>query len=444
MSKENIFLEYKKKFVILMLSIIIFIFLVEIPITYHQARYIISSIDSFLLFINFSILFRYYIKREIEFTSYALAINFFFVSILVLLVGAYVDIEVYKWGLLMPSLIYYLIGYKKAQKYILSILVTYSVFTILAFLDFIPKVNNQHELLQVSIAMFVFSIIAHFFQKMNFETQELISEKNNKLQSTLDQLNRSQQSLIESEKMASLGSLVAGVSHEINTPIGGSLTGISQIKHDTQAIETAYKNEEMDEEMFLKYIQNTHTLSDLVERNLQSAANLVKSFKAISVDQHKADLREINLKDYIDQVITTLHSELKHEHIQIHNNIDENINLNTYAGIYSQIFSNLILNASKHAFKDTDNQENIIDISAKLEEGRVKIYFKDNGVGVKSDIVNKIFDPFFTTTRGQGGSGLGLNIVYNLIKSKLNGTIEVDRTYKDGLAFKIELGESDG
>jgi len=443
MSKENIFIEYKKKFVVLTLSIIILIFLVEIPLTYYQARYIVCSVDILLLLINLSIIFHYYVKREIEFTSYALAVNFFCVSILVLLLGAYVDIEVYKWGLLMPSLIYYLIGFKKAQKYIFSIILIYFGFTILAFLDFLPKVSNKHELLQVTIAMFIFSIIAHFFQKMNFETQRLISEKNDKLQNALDQLNRSQQSLIESEKLASLGSLVAGVSHEINTPIGGSLTGISQIKHETKAIESAYQSNEMDEDSFLKYIQSTYKLSVLVEKNLQSAASLVKSFKAISVDQHKDDLREINLKDYIDQVITTLHSELKYKNIKIHNNIDEKINLNTYAGIYSQIFSNLILNASKHAFVDKE-RENIIDISAKIEANRLKVYFKDNGVGVDSDIIKKLFDPFFTTTRGQGGSGLGLNIVYNLITSKLHGTIEVDRTYKDGLAFKIEIGRLNG
>ncbi len=443
MSKENIFLKYKKKFVLLMLVISTLIVLIEMPLNYHQGSYLVTGIDALLLVTYSSILLHFYKRRDVEFTSYIFSLSLIFLSLAILFVGSYNDMYVYKWALLMPILIYYLMGFQKAQKYILFILSFYFGFTILAFMDLVPKIYDNYELLRVSMALVVFSIVAHFFQKMNFEAQTLISKNNDKLQSALDQLNRSQQSLIESEKMAALGSLVAGVSHEINTPIGGSLTAISQIKHDTYTLEIAYKNEEMDEESFLKYIQTTYILSDLVEKNLQSAANLVKSFKAISVDQHKDDLREINLKDYIDQVITTLHSELKHKHIKIHNNIDENINLNTYAGIYSQIFSNLILNAAKHAFKDTDS-ENIIDISAKLDDGRVKIYFKDNGVGVKSDIVNRLFDPFFTTSRGQGGSGLGLNIVYNLITSKLNGTIEVDRTYKDGLAFKIELGELDG
>ena len=443
MSKENIFLEYKKKFVIFVLNVAVLLTFGEMLLNYYVSKYFLSSMDAILLLLYLSILLHYKIKRNVELTSYIFSLSLTFISIVFLLVGSYIQIFIYKWAFLMPLLIYYFMGFKKAQKYVLFILVSYFGFTLLAFLNVIPKVYNKFELLQVSIAVLIFSIIAYSFQRMNYEAQKLISEKNDKLQNTLEQLNRSQQSLIESEKMASLGSLVAGVSHEINTPIGGSLTGISQIKHDTKAIESAYNNDEMDEERFLKYIQNTYTVSELVEKNLQSAANLIKSFKAISVDQHKDDLREINLKDYVDQIVATIHSELKHKHIQINNNIDKHINLNTYAGAYSQIFSNLILNAAKHAFKD-EGAENIIDISANIDEGKLKIYFKDNGVGVKSDIINKLFDPFFTTTRGQGGSGLGLNIAYNLITSKLKGTIEVDRTYKDGLAFKIEIGKLDG
>ncbi len=443
MSKDDLYKEFKKRFILVILVISIVVVYIQIPVTYFQSRYFATKIDIFFASTLTLVLLHYYIKRDIEKTSYFLALNFYFLSLVVLIVASYNNIFMYKWAMIPPIMIYYLLGLDSGKKYILSIVIFYISFCILALFDIVPAVYDKDELIQITLAVAFFSIMAHYLQKMNHDVHNMLNEKNDQLQTTLNQLSQSHKSLIESEKMASLGSLVAGVSHEINTPIGGSLTGISQIKHDTITIELAYKNNQMDEDKFKNYIKSTKTLSELIEKNLKTASNLVKSFKAISVDQHKDDLREINLKDYIDQVITTLHSELRFKHIKINNSVDENININTYAGIYSQIFSNLILNASKHAFKNT-NADNTIDIFAEQNDKNIEIYFKDNGVGVSDDIVNKLFDPFFTTTRGQGGSGLGLNIVYNLITSKLNGTIEVDKSYKNGLAFKISLGELDG
>jgi len=260
-----------------------------------------------------------------------------------------------------------------------------------------------------------------------------------KLQNSLEQLNQAQDQLIESEKMASLGSLVSGVAHEINTPLGVGLTGISQIDHEIKKIESNYHSDTLTEEVLLSSIAVTRQLTQTIRDRLNNAVTLVKSFKNISVDQHFEDQREFGLKQYIDDLIRSLQSPLKSKHVTVVNTIDKDIVLDSYPGIYSQIISNLILNSINHGFED--GSENIIEISSDVDD-KLRLHYKDNGSGITDEIENKIFDPFFTTKRGQGGSGLGMNIVYNLITQKLNGTIDIIKVSPHGLGFNIILDTS--
>lgn len=259
------------------------------------------------------------------------------------------------------------------------------------------------------------------------------------LRESLEKLELAQQTLIESEKMAALGSLVSGIAHEINTPLGVGLTGISQMNHEVKNLESNYKNDNLTEEALKEYISITKKLVQTIGDRLNNAATLVKSFKNISVDQHSEEKREFNVKKYVDNIIFSFQSPLKSKQIQVINRIDENLIIESYPGIFSQIFSNLISNSIQHAFDDKKN--NIITITMELND-RLTFMYQDNGKGVPMEFEKKIFDPFFTTKRGQGGSGLGLHIIYNLISLQLKGSLKLIKVSPHGLGFKIILDPS--
>jgi len=259
------------------------------------------------------------------------------------------------------------------------------------------------------------------------------------LQKSLEKLEQAQKTLIESEKMASLGSLVSGMAHEINTPLGVGLTGISQIDHEVKKLESNYKENMLTEEALKAYISIMNKLVQTIRDRLNNAVTLVKSFKQISVDQHFEDQREFNLKQYVDSIIFSFQAQLNHKQVKVNNTINDSIVLDSYPGIFSQIFSNLILNSIKHAFEE--GEDNVINISMELTDQFI-IHYQDNGKGISSENEKKIFDPFFTTKRGQGGSGLGLHIVYNLINRQLGGTLKLMNVSPHGLAFSIALDPS--
>ena len=259
------------------------------------------------------------------------------------------------------------------------------------------------------------------------------------LQESLEKLEQAQKTLIQSEKMASLGSLVSGIAHEINTPLGVGLTGISQIDHEVKKLESNYKEDRLTEEALKAYINIMNKLVQTIRDRLNNAVTLVKSFKHISVDQHFDDQREFNLKQYVDSIIFSFQTPLKDKQVKVINTINDNIVLDSYPGIFSQIFSNLILNSIKHAFEE--GQDNVINISIDLTDQFI-IHYQDNGIGISIENEKKIFDPFFTTKRGQGGSGLGLHIIYNLITQQLGGTLKLMKVSPHGLGFSITLDPS--
>ena len=259
------------------------------------------------------------------------------------------------------------------------------------------------------------------------------------LQESLEKLEQAQKTLIESEKMASLGSLVSGMAHEINTPLGVGLAGISQIDHEVKKLESNYKENMLTEEALKAYISIMNKLVQTIRDRLNNAVTLVKSFKHISIDQHFEDQREFNLKQYVDSIIFSFQAQLNAKQVKVINTIDDSIVLDSYPGIFSQIFSNLLLNSIKHAFEE--GEDNVINISMELTDQFI-IHYQDNGKGISSEHEKKIFDPFFTTKRGQGGSGLGLHIVYNLINRQLGGTLKLVNVSPHGLGFIITLDPS--
>ncbi len=267
--------------------------------------------------------------------------------------------------------------------------------------------------------------------------QKRVDEKTKALEENISKLKSMQAELIQNEKMASLGSLVAGVSHEINTPIGMALTTSTHLNKELNSLKKSYLNEEMSEKEFLEYLEDSKLSIDSINKNLIRAVNLIKSFKQIAVDQISEELREFNLKEYLDEILLSIHSKIKMTKIKIEVNIDKNIAINSYAGIFSQIFTNLIINSIIHGF---NNGVDIgtIKISANLENNDLTIYYEDDGKGLDELTKKKIFDPFYTTNRVKGGSGLGMNIVYNLVVKKLKGTIFLENKKEKGVLFVIK------
>lgn len=279
---------------------------------------------------------------------------------------------------------------------------------------------------------------------LNSSLERRVSERTNALEVAnseltivLENLQRAQHELLRTEKMAALGSLVAGIAHELNTPIGTSVTIASTLQQHTEQIiagmKTGMRRSTLDE-----FLQNTRNGTDILMRNLGKASELVVSFKQVAVDQTSANRRLFVLDETIAEIVLTLGPTIRKTRHEVVYTIPPKIILDSYPGPLGQVLTNLINNAFIHAFEG--DTRGVVDISAKLfEEDKVEIVVSDNGKGIPAANVGRIFDPFFTTKLGQGGSGLGLNIVYNLVTGVLDGHISVDSIIDQGTIFIISL-----
>ncbi len=250
-------------------------------------------------------------------------------------------------------------------------------------------------------------------------------------------LETTQDELIQTEKMAALGRLVAGISHEINTPIGIGVTAASYLRKETQSFEEAYKKEELTQSRFEDFIDHSLQSSEMILTNLDRAANLIQSFKQISVDQSSEEVRAFNVNEYLNSIVTSLHPKLKTTRHDIKIVCPEALQIVSIPGVFYQILSNLIINSVIHGFEDIN--EGHILIVVRRQGSHLEIVYKDDGKGVSKSNLAKIFDPFFTTKRSAGGSGLGTHIIFNLVTQKLNGTIHADSKEGEGLTFTIVL-----
>jgi len=244
------------------------------------------------------------------------------------------------------------------------------------------------------------------------------------------------QDLIEQEKMAALGNMVAGVAHEVNTPLGVAVTGITHIAAEVKNIDKQLQEQELTRQKFQDFIIDNTRATELVRDNLFRAEKLIKSFKLVAVDQNnEVDKRHFKLFEYINTILLGFRNNLKRQNITIINKIGEHLELDSYPGVFAQIFSNLTTNAITHAF--VEKHKGSITINTEKEGQYLLIYFIDDGCGIKNENLVHIFEPFFTTKRGKGGSGLGLSICYNLINNKLGGKITCQSTLGQGTQFTL-------
>jgi two-component system NtrC family sensor kinase len=250
-------------------------------------------------------------------------------------------------------------------------------------------------------------------------------------------LRQTQESLLQAERLASLGGLVAGVAHEINTPVGIALTSASVLKDATDEMQAAVAGEGLKKSVVLRYLDTAAESARLIMNNAHRAAHLIHSFKQIAVDQTSEARRRFALMEYVEEIVTSLQPKLKTIRIDMKLDGAADIMLDSYPGAFAQVITNLVLNCVEHAFGA--DQEGRIEISARQAGETVEIALADNGKGIAPDVLDRIFDPFFTTRRGQGGTGLGLNIVYNLVAKQFGGTITVRSTLGLGTEFILRI-----
>ncbi|MBQ5947052.1 two-component regulator propeller domain-containing protein [Massilia sp. ST3] len=250
------------------------------------------------------------------------------------------------------------------------------------------------------------------------------------------QLKQTQAQLASHEKLASLGSLVAGVAHELNTPIGNSLLMASTLQEKTLAVATRFDQAQLKRSDLADYMAASTEASDLIVRSLHNAAELVSSFRQVSVDQASAQRRRFDLAQACHEIAATMMNTVRLAGHSLVVEVPSGIMMDGFPGPLGQAIINFVNNAMLHAF---DAPGGRMRLSAEAGEGTVRIVFRDDGRGVAQEHLARIFDPFFTTRMGQGGTGLGLNIVYNIVTSLLGGTIRVESELGQGTAFVLDL-----
>ena len=246
----------------------------------------------------------------------------------------------------------------------------------------------------------------------------------------VDQLRETQSQLVQNEKMASLGALVAGVSHEINTPVGIGVTAASALQERARQLRKQHSEQTLTASDLDGFVAVAEESSQIILRNLQRAADLIHSFKQVAVDQASGERRQFALRAYLDEVLLSLGPRLKRTPHKLSVDCADGVMLDSYPGALAQVLTNLVTNSLMHAFPD--DRKGRIGIAAREEAGTIRLYYWDDGVGIAPEHLPRIFDPFFTTKRGRGGSGLGMHIVYNLVTQLLGGTIEVTSTPGQG------------
>ena len=268
------------------------------------------------------------------------------------------------------------------------------------------------------------------------KTEDELRTSKEKAESALLELNTAQQNLIDAERLAALGGLVAGVAHEVNNPIGISLTVASSFARRAEIFEAELRTEPLRRSKLDEFVKTSRDAAGQLVANLHRAGELIQSFKQVAVDRSHAERRQFSLGEATDQIVASLRPVLKKAAITLSVDVPDGLLIDGYPGSYGQILTNLFLNAANHAF--ADGRSGSISLSARARgNDDVEIIFADNGAGMTPDVQRQAFDPFFTTRRNEGGTGLGLHIVYNLVTQQLGGRMMLESRLGQGTTFRI-------
>ncbi len=269
----------------------------------------------------------------------------------------------------------------------------------------------------------------------NEETQSELMMTKNDLENSLIELQETQSRLIESQKNAALGQLLAGISHEINTPLGTALTTVTYMQTLQERIQTRYKNKSLGQSEFRSFMEDSIEMTDIINTTLQKTIGILSRFKEISILQSEKDISQFYLLDRLSD-ISEIYSE-RYPTLQFEINVDENLRLAAPKGLLHEIFEILMENSVKHGFGEAWPDPPLISISAESDGYDLTIIYSDNGQGLEDHQKPRIFEPFYTTKFGSGGSGLGLHLLYNIISTALQGQVDVIDIEGQGLSFKM-------
>lgn len=298
-----------------------------------------------------------------------------------------------------------------------------------------PQNFYQDHRLEINISFFMLFMLIAYLAALRYQ----ISFQTHKIESA-------QRELLEAEKLASLGRLVAGVAHEVNTPIGIGVTLASHIKAVSAKMGRSVESGSIGKKAFMSGVEELQSTSEQLLETMEKASELIKSFKRVAIDQVSEAYRDVNLGRYLNEIVNSLSQELKKKNVEIRIMCEDEISLWIHAGAIYQTALNLIMNSLRHGFEGRES--GMIDITAlrisKNEQAWIRLRYRDYGVGMTADVLEHIYDPFFTTKRDAGGSGLGMSIVYDLVTQTLGGTIECSSAEQAGTEFIIEFPVPEG
>jgi PAS domain S-box-containing protein len=270
------------------------------------------------------------------------------------------------------------------------------------------------------------------------ERSSALERANTDLSQALETLQRTQHDLISAEKMASLGSLVAGIAHELNTPIGNSLLAATTLSDRLHTFRAALGEGNLKRSTLNAHVDEVALACSLISGSLNRAATLITSFKQVAVDQTNDQQRKFDLRHVIEDTLATFAPLLRRANCSASVAVEGELTLNSYPGSLCQVINNLINNALTHAFEGRSN--GTIRIEARRQDsGTILLTFGDDGAGMPEEVLHHVFDPFFTTKMGRGGSGLGMNIVYNIVTGVLGGRIGIDTEVGRGTTVRIDM-----
>lgn len=298
------------------------------------------------------------------------------------------------------------------------------------------KKGEDYYSAAITVLALVFLFVTLYFitsirmYESNKYLNQRIKESNEALEEQL-------QYVMENEKMAALGNLVAGVAHEINTPLGVSITSVTYMESIINKYKDKLDQGTMTKTDLFEMMKKVTESTKIIEKNLNNAANLIQSFKRIAVDQSSNSITSFNLKDLIESIVLSLKHEYKSLEIVIKVEVPQELSIHNDPGALVQIITNFIINGIRHG-KINDRELEIL-IKAEEKENNVLLIYEDNGKGIEAQHLPHIFEPFYTTSKNKGGTGLGLNIVYNLVNQTLKGNIHVSSVLGEYTKFIIEF-----
>ncbi len=275
------------------------------------------------------------------------------------------------------------------------------------------------------------TLIIHNLLRQQQRVERQVRQKSEELEET-------QSKMVQQGRMAALGGMVAGISHELNTPVGNSLMAATVLQSRTAQVRKLLDDNNLKYSELSDYLESATESTRIIEQNIRRATDLLKNFKQVAVDQTSERRRSFSLSVMIDELVATLRPQLKHTPHILEVDVPPHLLMNSYPGPLGQVITNLVMNSLSHAF-EPDESGLLQLIVRKIDDDHIEMEYSDNGRGIAVDIRSRIFDPFFTTQLGRGGSGLGLHIAYNIVTDMLGGDIRLDEKTRKGVRFIITL-----